>query len=127
MNPDFPRSTNILTELERTRPNLMEGLIDTAKAFDAKGRMIEDPRIARSGFQQAIKALLQRNGIDAVAYPNFAEGRGEHSLMLLDPRQLKSLWANFDPLKFGKDPNILASLGGAAAIAGLQRRKPDGR
>ena len=70
-----------------------------------------------SSFIADLTRWLQEHGYDAIQYSNNLEGRGEPSYMLLDPRQLRSRWAQFDPAKFGKTADLLAGLGIGAVAA----------
>lgn len=80
-------------------------------------------------FAQDLIDYLQRNGFDAISYRNVIEGIGEPSHLLLDPRQLKSIFARFDPAAFGKTRNILASAGpvGIAGALAAQQSQNGGR
>lgn len=91
----------------------------------AKGHVNESPRFARGNFIQDVKNELQGRGYDTIKYPNFHEGKGEPSYMVLDPRQLKGRFAAFDPKKFGKTADILASGVPPLALAGLKGAGPD--
>ncbi len=66
-------------------------------------------------FPADVRNILQQRGYDSVEYPNFIEGSGEPSYMLLDPRNIRSKFAAFDPAKLGKTKDILAS--GAPLLA----------
>jgi len=53
----------------------------------------------------ALRKILEDNGYDAFAYPNFVEDYGAFSYMFLDPKKIKSIFAkDFDPesFSFGK-------------------------
>lgn len=67
-------------------------------------------------FQQNLLDTLQKRGYDSIKYANKAEGMGEDSYLLLDPRQIRSKYAKLDPAKFGKTKDIMAS---AAPLVGL--------
>lgn len=68
--------------------------------------------------------LMHRGGYDTIMYPNAIEGKGEPSYLLTDPRQLKSIWAKFDPSQFGKSKDILAGLAAAGVGSTLLPRNP---
>jgi hypothetical protein len=80
-------------------------------------------QVDRVAFQQDIKDALQRRGYDTIKYSNWSEGQGEPSYLLLDPRQLRSKFAAFDPTKFGKTADLMASGVPPLALAGLQRAR----
>jgi len=50
-------------------------------------------------FQQDIKDALQKQGYGSIKYRNFVEANGDPSMLLLDPRQIRSKFAAFDPAK----------------------------
>lgn len=89
-------------------------LLDVAEKHDPSYMAHAGPQIE---FQQDIIDTLQRHGYDALEYPNTIEGAGESSYALLDPRQLRSRFAQFDPARFGKTKDILAGV--APPLAGL--------
>jgi len=108
--------------------NMLNQLIDEAHTISDNytgiyNKLMEDPsgEIRSLKWQQKMKELLQQNGYDSVSYPNMVEGMGENSYMLLDPRQIKSRFARFDPAAFGKSKDIMSSLTPPAALAGLMR------
>lgn len=73
-------------------------------------------------FQQDLKSLLQGAGYDSFSYPNKIEGQGELSYGLLDPRQVRSRFAQFNPANQFK-PELLGSFG--LPLAGLAAAAPD--
>lgn len=79
------------------------------------------PKSIKNGleFQQALLDKLQSQGYDSISYKNYAEGSGEPSYLLLDPGQLKSKFARFDPAAFGKTRDIMAGLAGAGVASTL--------
>lgn len=108
--------------------NMTEDKIDAAryasepvlKALrDAAERKINAPS-AHFPWPETFKSILKQHGYDSIVYPNYSEGRGGLSYMLLDPNQLRSKNALFDPAR-AKSGDLLASLlaglglGGAAA------------
>jgi hypothetical protein len=76
-----------------------------------------DEGIAQRGalWQQLLKEKLQDAGYDSIKYANFHESDGAPSYLLLDPRQLRSKFAAFDP-KRANSRDLLASL--AAMVGG---------
>lgn len=76
-------------------------------------------------FQKEIRDTLQRSGYDTIKYKNEMEGVGEPSYMALDPNQLRSPQAAFDPAKIGSADLLAggAPLGGLLA-AGSQEQEP---
>lgn len=69
-------------------------------------------------WQHKFRELAQEHGYDSARYPNHTEGTGEPSYLLLDPRQLRSRFAAFDPEK-RNSRNLLAGLAAATTGAGL--------
>lgn len=88
---------------------------DAARALFALARDFKPNRFGNTQeFKSALKDKLQSMGYDSISYKNYAEGAGEPSYLLLDPRQVKSKFARFDPKAFGKTKDIMAGLAGAA-------------
>lgn len=94
--------------------NLVNTLYDQADKLPAHRGTVD------FDWQQYLKDQLQRGGYDSIKYNNFKEGMGEPSYLLLDPRQVKSVNAAFDPSKFGKTKDIMKSIAPLAPIAGLK-------
>jgi hypothetical protein len=66
-------------------------------------------------WQHKARELMQDAGYDSIKYANNVESDGAPSYLLMDPRQLRSKFAAFDP-KRANSRDLLASL--AAAIGG---------
>jgi hypothetical protein len=96
-------------------PALARHIMEQARQYIQSG-VVHDPSSSVK-FQQDIMDALQRGNYDAIKYRNFVEGMGEPSYLLTDPRQLRSSFAAFDPAKFGKTKDIMAST--ALPLAGL--------
>lgn len=75
-----------------------------------------------TGWAEQLRNILKQHGHDSIRYGNIFEGTGKPSYMLLDPNQLRSRFAAFDPTR-AKSGDLLASLaamvwvGGAGAIS----------
>jgi len=70
-----------------------------------------------STFASDVRDLLRKAGYDSLQYSNFTEGAGEPSFMVLDPRNIRSKFAAFNPAMAGKTRNIMAS---GAPLLGLK-------
>ncbi len=75
-------------------------------------------------FVTTVKGLLQNKGYDSIKYKNYAEGSGEPSYLLLDPSQVKSRFAAFDPKAFGKTKDIMAGLALALGFSDYNTPEP---
>ena len=73
-------------------------------------------------WQKLVRDRLGKEGYDSIRYPNFTEGHGEDSFLMLKPEQLRSPFAKFDPRKRGVN-DILASILGVGAASTLLPRK----
>jgi len=63
---------------------------------------------------QSLRDLIKSKGYDSVRYKNEVEDPGHISHIVLDPTQIRAPWAKFENLN---SRNLLAGLGGAAAVA----------
>lgn len=95
-SPDFP---------------VLRELYDAAKAT---GKNTYD-HATNADWSDQFKNILKRHGYDSVKYKNTSEGSGGYSYMLLDPNQLRSPNALFDPAR-AKSGDLLASLAAAIGI-----------
>lgn len=75
-------------------------------------------------WQHRLKELLQGEGYDSIRYANHTEGAGEPSFMLLDPRQLRSRFAAFDPRR-KNSRDLLASLAAAIGTGAVASHEPE--
>jgi len=86
----------------------MKNIFRNTKQLDPESDMFIPEKIHPSlidGWFKALWKILEDNGYDAFAYPNFVEDYGAFSYMFLDPKKVKSIFAKeFDPesFSFGK-------------------------
>ena len=97
-------------------PSTLGWLVDEADTLTRDATPFEYSQLNTS-WQHKLKEILQQRGYDSISYPNKIEGEGELSYLLLDPRQIKSRFARFDPAAFGRTRNIMSSV--APPVAGL--------
>jgi len=62
----------------------------------------------RTVWTEGFRNILAKHGYDSVRYPNHIEGDGGYSHMLLEPNQVRSSNAHFDPTRT-HDPDTLAA------------------
>jgi hypothetical protein len=74
---------------------------------DNKKGALEAYRAADSQFWDTVEQSMRRQGYDSMIYNNKVEGKGD-SYMVLDPNQLRSVHARFDPAK-SDSADLLAS------------------
>jgi hypothetical protein len=105
-------------------PEFLQELIALAEKHKYPPKVIDNPRQSLA-FQQDLLDMLQKRRYDSIKYPNKVEGLGEPSYLILDPRNLRSVNATFDPAKLGKTRDLLASIltgVGAGSVARTQRK-----
>lgn len=68
-------------------------------------------------WQHKLSDMLRGEGYDSVKYANHVESDGAPSYLLLDPRQVRSKFATFDPRRTNSR-NLLASLAAAMGLGG---------
>ena len=98
-------------------PETLRAIMDAASRHGNPPGIQHDPDRGQQGFQRDLLEILRSKNYDSIKYPNNVEGKGEPSYLLLDPSQLRSIFAKFDPRNIGsKDllagavpPAILAS------------------
>lgn len=93
----------------------------TAKSNKPLANVIYDPQNSLK-FQSQLKDILQSRGYDSIKYPNNVEGLGEPSYLLLDPTQVRSRFANFDPDKVNSK-DIMASILAGTGLYGSSKDK----
>lgn len=76
---------------------------------EAASKALDSHFQGKSQWPETFKNILKRHGYDSIEYPNASEGTGGMSYMLLDPNQLRSRFAMFDPAR-AKSGDLLASL-----------------
>lgn len=99
------RSNFINPNLGTNDPELAQKLYDLARQHET------------GTFEADARELIRNAGYDSIKYPNTIEGKGEPSYILLNPRNIRSTNAAFDPAKLGKTKDILAS---GAPLLGLK-------
>lgn len=88
----------------------------------------EDLDRLNTEFQEEILKVLDNHNINTIRYPNYTEGSGGPSYLFTRPNQLRSIFAEYNPLK-AKSADLLASIapvavaGGAAAVAANKQGK----
>lgn len=93
--------------VQTSDPDMLKALM--AMAIEEGSR--EGPPNIR--FQQKVIDMLRRGGYDTIAYPNYLEGTGDISYLLTDPRQLRSIFAQFDkPAEFKKLRDLFSGVSG---------------
>lgn len=112
-----PGSTRLRAGLQTNNPEFLQELANEAKRPIYRGNT-ETPLIR---WQEKLTESLNDAGYDSIKYPNYMEGQGEPSYLLLDPRKIRSRFAEFDPKKLGSK-DIMA--GGAPVAAMNQLMKP---
>ena len=106
----------------------MKNIFRNTKQLDPESNMFIPEKIHPSlidGWFKALWKILEDNGYDAFAYPNFVEDYGAFSYMFLDPKKVKSIFAKeFDPesFSFGKKAGGIVDMRnggtvGAAVVA----------
>lgn len=95
-------------------PEFLGRLADEAKRIQRQQGVSEAQQTAQ--WQHKLKEMLQEAGYDSIKYLNNVESDGAPSYLLLDPRQLRSRFAAFDPAK-ANSKNLLASLAAAIGLA----------
>ena len=106
----------------------MKNIFRNTKQLDPESDMFIPKKIHPSlidGWFKALWKILEDNGYDAFAYPNFVEDYGAFSYMFLDPKKVKSIFAKeFDPesFSFGKKAGGIVDMRnggkvGAAVVA----------
>lgn len=106
-------------------PEMLGNLYEIAQRAQAKMRGGARGLDDSIRFQQDVTDLLTKGGYDSIGYRNLIEGVGEPSYLLLDPRRIRSRFADFDPAKFGSR-DIMAGLAGAGVagtLAGTRERR----
>lgn len=103
-------------------PALLAELQKEATRYARLGRDSMDYEDTFVDWQKLVRDRLGKEGYDSIRYPNFTEGRGEDSFLMLKPEQLRSPFAKFDPRKRGVN-DILASILGVGAASTLLPRK----
>ena len=81
-------------------PGLLDEILQLAYKHQNPRNVQYDPSRVAS-FQSELNQLLRGKNYDSIQYPNHTEGRGEDSYLLLDPSQLRSIFAKFDPRNIG--------------------------
>jgi hypothetical protein len=100
-------------------PEMVSRLLEEARRLVPENKpydLMADPSTSYN-WQSKVRELLQDGGYGSIKYPNFTEGHGDPSLLLLDPRQARSKFAAFDPAK-RNSRDLLASLAAALGIGG---------
>ena len=96
-----------LKNLQATREQVKKLKKPTTKQKEEVTMFIPEnihPSVIQDWYE-ALNKILEDNGYDAFAYPNYTEDRGAFSYMFLDPKKVKSIFAKeFDPesFSFGK-------------------------
>lgn len=98
----------------------LQKIIDTAQGYVTDKKVLSDP-VKSLPFQGELKKILEEAGYDSIKYPNRVEGKGEPSYLLLNPNQVRSRFAKFDPTKTDSS-DLLASI---AAALGLNSASQD--
>lgn len=103
---------------ESSDPAFMQRLSDEAKKITSVQGA--DYQQQHALWQHKLKELMQDAGYDSIKYANTVESDGAPSFLLMDPRQLRSRFATFDP-KRTNSRDLMASLaamiGGGAAVS----------
>lgn len=88
---------------------------------------VGDPQIMTM-WQHKLREMMQERGYDSIKYANNVESDGAPSFLLMDPRQVRSKFATFDPARAGSRDllaSLAASLGlGGAAAYGMSGEAP---
>ena len=113
-------------QLKTNDPEMLNRLLEEARALVPGNRPYDAMSDLTTGYtwQSKVRELLQDGGYGSIKYPNFTEGDGAPSLMLLDPRQARSRFAAFDPAK-RNSRNLLASLAAAIGVGGVASHEPE--
>ena len=111
--------TSVDPSIQTNDPRALQEIFDAARQSidNVPPEVYYDPTLSQK-WQETLLGILKQRGYDSLKYRNFTEGLGEPSYAVLDPANLRSIFANFDPkLSWVKD--LLAGLGGAGAASTL--------
>jgi hypothetical protein len=103
-------------------PAFFAKLADEAKRLRANQGY--DNHQAMTQWQHKMREMMQEAGYDSIKYANNVESDGAPSYLLMDPRQLRSKFAKFDP-KRANSRDLLASLAAAIGIGGVASHDPE--
>ncbi len=107
-------------------PEMVDELYEIVSKSAAGDRYAPNRVDENLRFQQDIKDALTKGGYDSIQYRNLIEGTGEPSFLHLDPRKIRSRFANFDPSKLGSK-DIMAGLAGAGIAGAIARPSGESR
>ncbi len=117
------------SELMSKNPKLHERLLDMQDEADKLHESYAFGDLGSEGWYESpeaaemldeIRKMIEAEGYDSIKYTNFIESRGKNadSTIVLNPKNIRSKFAKFDPAK--KDSaNILAGAAGAGVLSGL--------
>ena len=117
------------SELMSKNPKLHERLLDMQDEADKLHESYAFGDLGSEGWYESpeaaemldeIRKMIEAEGYDSIKYTNFIESRGKNadSTIVLNPKNIRSKFAKFDPAK--KDSaKLLAGAAGAGVLSGL--------
>ena len=102
-----PSRWHSMLDPESTDPILEQLYLAADRAVKESYLTVGNRANTRELWAEKFKNILKQNGYDSIRYPNKTEGTGGYSYMLLEPNQLRSRNAMFDPAR-AKSGDLLA-------------------